>query len=118
MKILWAEDSYALEGACDEDALIAKLSGFDFDTARGQWCGDHDAIEELRRHRLKLVEPLTITELALRNFKSAGAKVLSAIEQSHAEDSDIFIPVPDGLEYLPFQKAGIAYALSVFGRKG
>jgi SWI/SNF-related matrix-associated actin-dependent regulator 1 of chromatin subfamily A len=34
----------------------------------------------------------------------------AAIEQSAATNSDIQIPVPDGLEYLPYQKAGIAYA--------
>ena len=34
-----------------------------------------------------------------------------AIEESSAADSDLDIPVPAGLSYLPFQKAGIAYAL-------
>jgi len=36
---------------------------------------------------------------------------IAAIEQSAATSSDMEIPVPDGLAYLPFQKAGIAYAL-------
>ncbi|MDZ7355775.1 MAG: DEAD/DEAH box helicase [candidate division KSB1 bacterium] len=31
---------------------------------------------------------------------------------SRATDADIDIPAPEGLEYLPFQKAGIAYALN------
>ena len=34
----------------------------------------------------------------------------AAIERSAATASDMEIPVPDGLAYLPFQKAGIAYA--------
>ena len=34
-----------------------------------------------------------------------------AIAESSAADSDLDIPVPAGLSYLPFQKAGIAYAL-------
>jgi len=34
----------------------------------------------------------------------------AAIEDSVATNSDMQIPVPDGLEYLPYQKAGIAYA--------
>jgi len=34
----------------------------------------------------------------------------AAIEQSVATTSNMEIPVPDGLAYLPFQKAGIAYA--------
>ena len=36
---------------------------------------------------------------------------IAAIEQSAATSSDMEIPVPNGLAYLPFQKAGIAYAL-------
>jgi len=35
----------------------------------------------------------------------------AAIEQSVATTSDMEIPAPDGLDYLPFQKAGIAYVL-------
>jgi SWI/SNF-related matrix-associated actin-dependent regulator 1 of chromatin subfamily A len=34
-----------------------------------------------------------------------------AIADSQATDSDIDIPVPAGLSYLPYQKAGIAYAI-------
>jgi len=33
-----------------------------------------------------------------------------AIEASRAKEADIFIPSPDGLEYYPFQKAGVAFA--------
>jgi SNF2-related domain/Helicase conserved C-terminal domain/LAGLIDADG-like domain len=39
----------------------------------------------------------------------------AAIEQSRAQDADITLPCPEGLEYLPYQRAGIAYAL---GREG
>lgn len=35
----------------------------------------------------------------------------ASLDASRATASDIYIPVPDGLEYLPFQKAGIEYAL-------
>jgi hypothetical protein len=34
-----------------------------------------------------------------------------AIAESSASDADLEIPVPDGLAYLPYQKAGVAYAL-------
>jgi len=37
------------------------------------------------------------------------------IIKSHAKDSDIKLVVPDGLKYMPFQKAGIEYSMS---RKG
>jgi hypothetical protein len=38
-----------------------------------------------------------------------------ALEQSHATNAEIDIPIPDGLELLPFQKAGVRFALRVFG---
>lgn len=37
------------------------------------------------------------------------AKTEAAQAASRATDADVSIPCPDGLEYLPFQKAGIAY---------
>jgi hypothetical protein len=36
-------------------------------------------------------------------------------DASRATNADINIPVPEGLEYLDYQKAGIAYCLRVFG---
>jgi len=47
--------------------------------------------------------------------ESARERVLAfkaEIEKSKAADADIEIPVPVGLEYMPFQKAGVAYALA------
>lgn len=37
-------------------------------------------------------------------------KVDAALDASRATEADITIPVPEGLDYLPYQKAGIAYA--------
>ena len=39
----------------------------------------------------------------------------AAVAASHAIDADIDIPVPPGLSYLPFQKAGVFYCLKKFG---
>jgi SWI/SNF-related matrix-associated actin-dependent regulator 1 of chromatin subfamily A len=39
------------------------------------------------------------------------AEVEATVQASRATDAEIDIPVPDGLSYLPFQKAGISYAL-------
>jgi SWI/SNF-related matrix-associated actin-dependent regulator 1 of chromatin subfamily A len=48
-----------------------------------------------------------------------GKVVKEAVETSRATDADINIPVPEGLSFLPYQKAGIAYALkrngTIFG---
>lgn len=40
-----------------------------------------------------------------------GKKVLAAVHASKATTSDVHLPCPEGLAYLPFQRAGIAYAL-------
>lgn len=38
-----------------------------------------------------------------------------AIAASRATDADVDIPRPDGLEYMPFQRAGILFILKAFG---
>ena len=48
-------------------------------------------------------KPLDAAELARRK---------AAVEESKATDADCCFPVPDGLEYRPFQRAGIRYALA------
>lgn len=42
----------------------------------------------------------------------AATEAEAAIAASHAKDAEIAIPCPDGLAYLPYQRAGIAYALA------
>src|SRR5271165_1805793 len=44
-----------------------------------------------------------------------GKAVIASVEASKAITTDIDIPCREGLDYLPYQKAGIAYALA---RKG
>lgn len=41
----------------------------------------------------------------------AHEKAKADIKLSRATDADIEIPAPEGLAYLPYQKAGIAYAV-------
>lgn len=42
----------------------------------------------------------------------AELKKQESLQASRATNADIEIPKPDGLEYLPYQKAGIAYAIA------
>lgn len=44
-----------------------------------------------------------------------AAQEQAAVAASWATDADIEIPVPAGLAYLPFQRAGIQFALKRFG---
>ena len=43
--------------------------------------------------------------------EGAGQAHIETVEASRAVDADVDIPRPDGLEYMPFQRAGIAFAL-------
>jgi SWI/SNF-related matrix-associated actin-dependent regulator 1 of chromatin subfamily A len=44
-----------------------------------------------------------------------GRAAAEAVEQSRATDANVQIPAPEGLDYLPYQRAGIRYAM---GRSG
>lgn len=52
-------------------------------------------------------------------WKELPPEVLAArsanLEMSRASTADIVIPAPDGCEYMPFQKAGVAFALDKTG---
>lgn len=85
--------------------------------ARNLWWTDSaERLGDLVRHYESAegaVPPLSFgdaeTELRARSGALAGTEALAA---SRATDADVEIPVPDGLAYLPFQKAGIAFAAS------
>ena len=51
------------------------------------------------------------TDKAKRILKELVAKQARALEASSATTSDFKVPAPDGEEYLPFQLAGIEYAM-------
>lgn len=49
-------------------------------------------------------------EAARAAIEGAEAAEASSIAASRATDADVDVPVPEGLRYFPFQRAGIAYA--------
>jgi len=51
-------------------------------------------------------QTMSAAEVAVREEAKAASK---------ATDAAVEIPAPPGLEYLPYQKAGIAFALRCFG---
>lgn len=67
---------------------------------------------------LKGTPGLTVSKEAHAVLAEADVKLRSAIEASRASESDAVIPIPNGInlstskvfEYLPYQRAGIAYA--------
>ncbi len=117
---MWDNETFAIgDAGYVRDLQIAKEQGFVFDSAAALWRGDAEALRKLGIHRVQLQEPMTISKVAAEHYRAAGQKILTAIEESRAENSDILIPVPGGLNpqtekpyaFLPYQRAGIAYAL-------
>ena len=93
-----AQSSYA-------ERHIPKSAGFRWDPVAKVWWTDD---EEKAR--------LIASDNAVAAINGAAEEKAEAdnasIESSRATDADIVVPAPDGLEYLPFQRAGIAYAAS------
>jgi SWI/SNF-related matrix-associated actin-dependent regulator 1 of chromatin subfamily A len=59
-------------------------------------------------------EPVTAARLdpsAVQQAQEQVAKINATIEASRATSADIDVPAPEGLRYLPFQLAGVSYAL-------
>ena len=50
-------------------------------------------------------------DFSVTGLEEAEKRVDAAIQASRAADADIDIPAPEGLSYLPYQRAGVAYAL-------
>jgi len=80
---------------------IVKQAGFRFDPSDKSW---------------STTDPLKALHLAQKVDDKDAINILQgerdgALEASAATDADIQVPVPDGLSLLPYQRAGIAYAM-------
>jgi SWI/SNF-related matrix-associated actin-dependent regulator 1 of chromatin subfamily A len=89
------------------ERLLPMNAGFEWDKARKVWYTRNPA------HADKLAEYADSKASAqLGELRQSRQEALDA---SAATDADISIPAPAGLAYLPYQKAGVAYALRAFG---
>lgn len=91
--------------------ILVKKAGFKWQPDRKVWSSTSaTAAAELLS---SLRDQDEVAEDVAEAIRTAVAREASAtavaIEASHATDSDIVIPAPEGLEYLPYQKAGIAF---------
>ena len=92
-------------GGSFAERLLPKEAGFRWSPdEKIWWTDDHRKAEALRDYMLK-------------SALDANATWRESLEGSRATDADIEIPVPEGLSYLPYQKAGIAYAAKTFNQK-
>ncbi len=80
-----------------DEKEIPKSAGFFWDPVnKCWWTKDIGKAKRLEKYA---------ASSALEQFQTSA----EAVAMSHAANSDIVIPIPYGLEYLPFQKAGINY---------
>lgn len=93
-------------------SLVKKVPGRRYDKAEGGWI--LPATPEAGREIAKLVKEKGFTAFggAAVILNELAVKAEEVIALSRAETSDLEIPVPEGLDYLPFQKAGIQYAVA------
>ena len=103
MRLLVDGTRYIAESQYEERA-IPKAAGFRWHPARREWWTE-DPVKAMRL--------IAHADAAVAAAIRAGIAALqSSVAASSAHDADVEIPAPEGLAYLPFQRAGIAYAAS------
>lgn len=98
MQLSW--NGYRFELVCNfSEKELAKQAGFVWDSRFKKW---YTGSAEIAK-RFEIVGD--------KEAKERIASLSKLIAESQAIDSNLVIPVPSGKEYLPFQKAGIGFAL-------
>lgn len=105
MQLIFESGKFIAE-ANFEDRMILKEAKFCWDTSnKVWWTDDVEKAKTLEKYASK--SALEVIEKILKEKQIHQETNISA---SRATDSELDIPVPNELEYLPYQKAGIAYA--------
>lgn len=84
---------------------IPKNAGFRWNPEQRCWYTKDPAVAAA------LMTPDKIAELKGQIEQKQVARA-EAVELSRAQDADVELPCPEGLAYLPYQRAGIAYSLA------
>lgn len=91
-------------GAKVDDKFKFRRNGWTWNRLRKGWeTANVENVRPLRKHAIGA---------AKEHLDNAEAIRLKAVNASWAEDTDKEYPSPDGLTYMPFQKAGIEYAIA------
>jgi len=102
MQLIHTDNIYVAQSKFEE-RHIPKAAGFRWDPREKRWWTDDiEKAAKLAEYADDEVKAL----LEAHQEKKQASRVLS-----RASDADVVIPVPAGLQYLPYQKAGIAYAM-------
>lgn len=94
----------AISEYSEKDAL--KQAGFRWDPASRRWWTGQAT------RAARLLHVADMDESLRHHLEGAGDAEAQALRDSRATDAEIAIPSPKGLSYMPFQRAGIAYAMA------
>lgn len=113
MRIDWQEDQKRFIAEFNPsqwhaDKYAAKTAGFRCTGPDGGWIWY--TLDPSVVLSLKGTPGLTISKSTYSLISEAEKQVIACVEASRATDSDVKIPCPKGLAYLPYQRAGIVYA--------
>lgn len=102
VKLVKRGDRYVAVSTYDE-RHIPKAAGFRWDKdERCWWTKDVATAAKLAEYAV---------DSAREALEAAAAERKASFQASSAVDAEIDLPVPEGLAYLPFQRAGVAYAM-------
>jgi SWI/SNF-related matrix-associated actin-dependent regulator 1 of chromatin subfamily A len=110
-----SDKMFVFAGTTYADRDIPRDAGFKWHPDRRFWYTlDAEIAAELREYADEATQEALATALASASevADERAAAEDAKIASSKATSSDIVIPAPAGLSYMPFQKAGIEYALS------
>jgi SWI/SNF-related matrix-associated actin-dependent regulator 1 of chromatin subfamily A len=93
----WVKCSYAERG-------LPKKAGFLWNKPNSLWFTDDP-------FKAKDFMKYSVDNTTLKKLRVDLARIHCAIEQSKATDTDYSPPAPGGLSYMPFQRAGIEFAV-------
>ena len=96
---VWGDDDFS-----DIKDDVKNILGARWDSFEKKWTVPVSLIKKTR----KIAEKW---QFSLSGFEELEQKMEAAQAESRATDASIEIPAPTGLSYLPYQKAGIAYAI-------
>jgi SWI/SNF-related matrix-associated actin-dependent regulator 1 of chromatin subfamily A len=86
-----------------QDRFGPKAAGFRWNPEKKHWWTDRDDAALALRD--------CASPIAREELDQIAAKREASLQASRATDAEIDLPAPAGLDYLPFQRAGIAFAL-------
>lgn len=110
MRIVWNRDRFEFQDAPGKRDTYDNKE--EIKAIGGRWDKDNKvwwASADCNLGRLRPLLP-TISPQAMEHFEKEEGQRRASIESSRATSAEGIFPKPEGLEYLPYQRAGIAYA--------